>query len=815
MKRIFTIALLLFIHTGTQLVYAQTFIPIPVTGYNADVVAEAGLNAVAVTSTVIDGSNHILYTESFAAGNGVDGGIVNSGMFVSGTRTYQMNPYTASNALYLSVNGNVANTLPAGTLTLSTPAMYSKLSILAFGTENNSTVTVTLNFTDGTSASAGTLAIKDWFYGTPYIFSGMGRLTRTTTAHTVDGLPSEPRMYAFDFNIPCAEQSKLVRSVSFVYVQGPNTSSRALIVALSGVAYTPLTITSTKTDATCGGSSGSIAVTAIGGTPPLAYTWNTTPAQTTPVAAGLGGGIYTLSIRDGNNCTTTVTDTIEMQSMASLTATALPAQICAGDTSSLSVTANGGTVSNYSWSPGTYGGDRVMVTPTDTTAYIVSATDAFGCILTDTVMVAVKPTPQPAFTALPEVVCLGSDHTLTFTGTAGAAATYNWFDFSGATIHSGTAAGPYDIRFDNAGQYTIQLQITEDGCVSTIATEELTVSQPPEAVFTVSKTPVCAGEATTVTFSGTHSPYAIPTWNFGGGNIQDGDGFGPYTVVYPRSGIITLRIQDGVCADTATALEVVAIPLPVADFTTDLTTGCAPATINFTNNSQLADSYQWTLGDGTQTNEKAPLHDYTVPGVYTVTMTAIAQGQCTSTITKPALISILTPPVASFTAAPGENVPVEFKNGTFTFNNTSQFARNYLWDFGDGQSADTEDAQHKYELPGSYRVTLYAGNEIGCTDSISHAWYIVTPDLVLEIPNAFSPNGDGMNDSWNIDGLKARPQATTEIYNRWGQIVFTGIGYTPWDGTRRGQPLPQGTYYYVIKTSADEKPYTGWVALLR
>ena len=113
-------------------------------------------------------------------------------------------------------------------------------------------------------------------------------------------------------------------------------------------------------------------------------------------------------------------------------------------------------------------------------------------------------------------------------------------------------------------------------------------------------------------------------------------------------------------------------------------------------------------------------------------------------------------------------------------------------------------------------MTLYVTNDIGCIDSISHAFYKVIPDLVLEIPNAFSPNGDGINDRWNIDGLKARPNATTEVYNRYGQIVYKSNGYTlGWDGTRNGQLLPSGTYYYVIKPAPGEKAYTGWVALLR
>ncbi|HJT73910.1 MAG TPA: gliding motility-associated C-terminal domain-containing protein, partial [Chitinophaga sp.] len=156
-----------------------------------------------------------------------------------------------------------------------------------------------------------------------------------------------------------------------------------------------------------------------------------------------------------------------------------------------------------------------------------------------------------------------------------------------------------------------------------------------------------------------------------------------------------------------------------------------------------------------------------------------------------------------------------FKDATFLFTNSSQYAASYEWDFGDGVTSMLTSPEHKYELPGAYRVVLYATNEIGCKDSISHSWYKVIPDLVLQIPNAFSPNGDGINDYWAIDGLKARPVSTTEVFNRWGQLVFKSNGYSEWPGTHKGKPLPTGTYYYVIKTSATEKPYTGWVQLLR
>lgn len=816
MKRIFTLTLLLIFHTGSML-FAQIYSPIAITGYNNDIVAEAGTDAVATTSTVIDGSNHVIYTQGFGATNGLAGGILNTGTYVSGTRTYQMASYTASNALYMSAAGNVANSLGVGTLTLNTPGSYSRLSLLAFGTEGTSTVTVTFNFMDGTTSSGGNITLKDWFNGTPYIFNGFGRLTRTAAPNlTVDGLPTNPRMYSFDFAVPCADQARQLKSVTFTYIPGANISSRAVILAISGVTSTPLSHTATITDALCGGANGSIALQVTGGTAPITYTWNTAPVQTTATATNLPAGNYICSIKDASNCITSYRGTVSKNSAVTLTASASPADICSGESATLTTTATGGTVSNYSWTPAATASNTITVSPSDTTLYTVSGDDAFGCKVSATVTVNVKKVPGSAFTVAPATVCLGTPQTLTITDAADPAATYNWNNFAGATVQSGSGAGPYNILFNSAGTYDIQLQVTGNGCSSALSTQQLTVSPPPVVNMQVSKTPVCAGEPVTVTFTGSATANATPLWNWNGGTVQNGSGFGPYTVVFGNTTNIELSVTDGACVVAAAPVAVTAIPLPAADFTPDILSGCAPAEITFTNQSQHADTYQWSFGNGQQTSATSPVYTYGTPGVYTVTLKATAQGQCSHTLTKTALITILPPPVAAFNANPGENTETAFKNALFTFTNNSQYATSYEWDFGDGATSILMSPEHKYELPGQYRVVLYATNEIGCTDTISHAWYKVIPDLLLQIPNVFSPNGDGTNDYWSIDGLKARPEATTEVFNRWGQPVFKSTGYTTgWDGTHKGKPMPTGTYYYIIKTSATEKPYTGWVQLLR
>jgi gliding motility-associated-like protein len=85
-----------------------------------------------------------------------------------------------------------------------------------------------------------------------------------------------------------------------------------------------------------------------------------------------------------------------------------------------------------------------------------------------------------------------------------------------------------------------------------------------------------------------------------------------------------------------------------------------------------------------------------------------------------------------------------------------------------------------------------------------------------QITNAFSPNGDGINDKWNLPFLDHFADCRVQIFNRYGQIVFTSIGYNnPWDGTVSGKGAPIGTYYYIIDLRNGEKPLAGYVVVLR
>lgn len=116
------------------------------------------------------------------------------------------------------------------------------------------------------------------------------------------------------------------------------------------------------------------------------------------------------------------------------------------------------------------------------------------------------------------------------------------------------------------------------------------------------------------------------------------------------------------------------------------------------------------------------------------------------------------------------------------------------------------------EATTSYTVSTQIG---GCTvtDQIT---ITVGPPIVIY--SAFTPNGDGYNDVWNILGIERFENAQIYIYDRWGQNVFKSIGYNqPWDGTNRGKFLPTGTYYYQIQLNSLEvtiPPYSGYISLV-
>ncbi len=111
----------------------------------------------------------------------------------------------------------------------------------------------------------------------------------------------------------------------------------------------------------------------------------------------------------------------------------------------------------------------------------------------------------------------------------------------------------------------------------------------------------------------------------------------------------------------------------------------------------------------------------------------------------------------------------------------------------------------------TYTVTVSTQEGCTATDQVT-----VTVIPAIIVPNAFTPNRDRVNELWEIENIENYPEVRVEIFNRWGNLVFTSNGYgTPWDGTYNGEDLPVATYYYMIYLNKSEKPISGHVTIIR
>lgn len=133
------------------------------------------------------------------------------------------------------------------------------------------------------------------------------------------------------------------------------------------------------------------------------------------------------------------------------------------------------------------------------------------------------------------------------------------------------------------------------------------------------------------------------------------------------------------------------------------------------------------------------------------------------------------------------------------FVNCSQSANQWFWDMGDGSTFTDQSVEYTYPMMGTYTVTLIVNDEFGCVDTASQD-VRVREDMRFYVPNAFSPNGDGLNDVFIPIGTELSEEGyTLAIYNRWGELIFlTHRLDQGWDGTFKGRYVESGSVMHYI-----------------
>jgi gliding motility-associated-like protein len=214
-------------------------------------------------------------------------------------------------------------------------------------------------------------------------------------------------------------------------------------------------------------------------------------------------------------------------------------------------------------------------------------------------------------------------------------------------------------------------------------------------------------------------------------------------------------------------------------------------------------SWTWTFGDGSPTSSSQnPMHCYTQTGYYDVTLAVTTSQGCAATLTKHRYIQVFANPIAAFDPSPN---PASVLDASITMYNQSSSDVNYwYWNFGDGTnlSPSTISPEHLFPhvVAGNYTVTLIVHNADGCYDTVAHE-IVIQPEFAFFIPNAFTPNGDGINDYFYGSGVGIVTYDLW-IFDRWGNMIFHGLNLSDkWNGkANNGSDMAQiDTYVWKVK----------------
>ncbi|HKL04135.1 MAG TPA: gliding motility-associated C-terminal domain-containing protein [Cryomorphaceae bacterium] len=362
---------------------------------------------------------------------------------------------------------------------------------------------------------------------------------------------------------------------------------------------------------------------------------------------------------------------------------------------------------------------------------------------------------------------------------------FEWQDGSGGEVFIPTESGTYFLNITN-----------EIGCVGsdTIEVEFRTIPPAPDLDIPTS---YCVGEEIVIELSGL--PETVFTVSVPGRPTFTGAA-STYTIAdveEAQTGTITLSAELEGCISEVTSLDIIVHPNPTFAFAPD-TTICTGDEVSLSGPENM-DTYTWSTGDETQTISVGA-------GSYTLVFTD--QNGCSG---ETGIDVFEQGPTAAFFIEPDTIAPP----GTFlSFIDQSSAGDfpivSWLWDFGNGDISQAELPGYAYEESGIFTVNLIITDALGCESTASQRYYSI---FDFAVPEGFSPNGDGINDRFEIRGLQLIDGAVVQIFNRWGGVVYESNDYGPgnyWDG----DDAPDGTYFYIIEIP-EQEPISGNVTIAR
>ena len=350
--------------------------------------------------------------------------------------------------------------------------------------------------------------------------------------------------------------------------------------------------------------------------------------------------------------------------------------------------------------------------------YTTSATFDVSLIATndcgaDTIShsITIEQPPSASFSALPTEVCEGEDVVFSNTSTGGSTS-FAWA-FPGGTPSSSTLENPV-VTYSSPGSYDVTLEVTNNIGSDTITLQNfITVAPLPSAGFSAGTNGL---EATFTNLSTNATSYF---WDFGD-NSNSTEANPAHT--YPADGSYEVEltaIND--CDSVSSTSTIIIVTAPSANFSAGATTGCAPFTVQFNNQSSAnAVDFEWTFegGDPATSTDENPMVTFASAGTFDVTLT-VTNAAGSSTVSESDYIAVNNGPQAGFTANMNGNMA--------TFTNTSANAMAFIWNFGDGSGSTETNPEHEYMADGNYTVELTAANECDTVSMTSTITIVTAP----------------------------------------------------------------------------------------
>lgn len=564
-----------------------------------------------------------------------------------------------------------------------------------------------------------------------------------------------------------------------------------------------LMISTTSTPAACnGGTNGTASAFVSGGTAPYSYSWSSSGSSAS-TASGLAAGMYQVQVTDALGCIENAAVAVSSASAMVLSGNVNHVSCHGAADGSASIQANGGTSPyTYLWQPG--GWNTPQVNQLSGGNYSVAVTDANGCVSYELITIN-EPTFLTAQTNQAPVLCPGQNITLSVQANGGVPPySYLW--------NNGVASATQSVSISSGSQF--QVTVTDShGC--TFTPTQITLSQyPPLNIVTSGSGNICEGNSTqfSAIASGGNGPYSY-SWN-NGLLTTSGASFTP-----ANDTLLNVVVTDACGSQITDQVLIVVNAQPEANFLPLQATGCSPVTVTFNNISDAdpGSIYHWNLGNGVSSSDYEPTHTYTIPGSYSVELTVSSPAGCSSSLQINQLVNVYATPQASFSQS---ETMTTLLQPVIHFSNSSSGAGFYQWYFGDNSAPSFElNPIHEYQDTGTFQIQLIVSNSEGCPDT-TYGEIRITEGFAVYIPNAFTPNGDGVNDIFKALGIGMKDYDLF-ILDRWGLNIFhSDKPEYGWDGTvhGNGEQCQSDVYEYILRVRdfrGKLHQYIGHVSLVR